>query len=101
MKPEKQKEYAKYVEINKSPYSKAVIDAGEGVMKLLDGGKNPEEAEKGLYGFGITGYQSGAAIQAVVHFHERGEEMRAWWNNKHGVKSNDGTVNPAIMTIDI
>ena len=99
MEKELQKEYEKYVKINKDGYSKAVIKAGEKVMKLLDEGKTPEEAEKGLYGNGLTGYMAGAAIQAVVHFHERGEEIREWWNARYGVKNAKGTVNPALMTI--
>jgi len=99
MKKELQKEYSHYVSINNDPYSKAVIRAGERVMTLLDEGKTPEEAEKGLNGDGLTGYMAGAAINAVVHFHERGKEIKEWWNAKYGVKNAKGVVNPAIITI--
>ena len=94
-----QKEYDRYVKINQDEYSKAIIKAGEVVMKLLDEGKTPEEAKKGLNGLDLTGYMAGATIQAVVHFHERGKEMKEWWNNQYGVKNAKGVVNPAIITL--
>ena len=39
MKKELQKEYEHYIEINQDGYSKAVVKAGEAVMKLKDGEK--------------------------------------------------------------
>lgn len=76
-------EYKKYIERNsKDSYSKACVEAGEAVMKLLDEGKSPEEAEKALDGIGLTGYMAGAAISGVCYFHERGDEMKQWWNRK-------------------
>lgn len=99
MKKELQKEYEFYVSKNQDGYGNACIKAGEAVMKLLDEGKSPEEAEKGLHGFGLTGFMAGAAIQGVCHFHERGEEMKEWWNNQYGVKNAKGVVNPAIVEV--
>jgi hypothetical protein len=101
MKKELKEEYDNYVKKNSEDgYSKAVVKAGEVVMKLLDEGKTPEEAEQGLYNLDLTGFMAGAAIQAVCHFHERGEEMKTWWNRSYGVENGEGVVNPAIMTIE-
>ncbi len=99
MKKELQKEYESYVSKNQDGYGKACIDAGEAVMKLLDEGKTPKEAEKGLHGNDLTGFMAGAAMHGVCYFHERGEEMKKWWNGKYGVKDGKGVVNPAIVTI--
>jgi len=100
MKQQLQKEYDHYVEINKDGYSSVVIRAGEVIMKLLDEGKSCEEAEKGLNGFGLTGYMAGATIQAVVRFHERGDEMKEWWNKHCGGSGEEkGTINPAFITL--
>lgn len=101
IKKELTAEYQKYVEINSGDgYSKATMKAGEVVMKLLDEGKTCEEAAKALYGQDLTGYMAGAAIQVVVHFHERGEEMKKWWNRSYGGTGEEkGTINPAIITI--
>lgn len=102
IKPELRAEYDEYVAKNQDPYGKCAIDAGESVMSLLDAGNTPEQAEKGLNGHGLTGFLAGCAIQGVVRFHERGEEMRVWWNKFNGVKEgedNGGVVNPAILTI--
>ena len=95
-----EKEYTHYIEVNSDPYSKAVIDAGEAVGTALDEGKTLQEAHDALYGGGLTGFMAGSAIQAVCHFHPRGEELRVWWNEKHGVKSDKGVVNPALITGD-
>lgn len=101
IKKEFQSEYDKYVEINSEDgYSKAVIDAGVAVMKLLDEGKTCEEAKKALYGQDLTGYMAGAVAQAVAHFHERGEEFNNFWNRKMGGTGKEkGTINPAIISI--
>ena len=95
-----EKEYIEYVEKNKDPYGKCAVDAGESVMKLLDEGKTCEESEKGLYGHDLTGFLAGCAISGVVKFHERGDEMKQWWNrNSGGDIQEDGVRNPAIITI--
>lgn len=100
IKPELQEEYKSYIEKNSDPYSKACIVAGEKVMNLLDEGKSPEEAEKGLNGQDLTGFMAGATISAVSHFHIRGEEMKVWWNrNQGGTPDERGVNNPAIITI--
>lgn len=99
MKKELQQEYESYVSKNQDPYGSACIKAGEAVMRLLDEGKTPAEAEDGMHGHDLTGFMAGAVAQAVVHFHERGEEFQAYWNKKFGSDSKEGVVNPAIVTI--
>lgn len=100
IKKELEAEYKDYVEKNNDPYGGQCVKAGEVVMNLLDEGKSCEEAEEGLHGFGLTGYMAGAAISAVCHFHERGDEMKAWWNrNQGGTPDENGVNNPAIITI--
>lgn len=102
--PGKEKEYAEYVQKNGDPYGAECVKSGEAVMALLDEGKSPEEAEKALYGRGLTGFMAGAAISGVVHFHQRGQEMKAWWNRKNPHGESDemsGTNNPAIVTLNI
>ena len=97
----KEKEYADYVAKNDDPYGKACVVAGEAVGKLLDEGKTPQEAEKGLHGNDLTGFMAGAAISGVVHFHPRGAELKAWWNKTNNGEPDEttGVNNPAIITI--
>ncbi len=101
IKPGLEEEYEKYVKINsEDEYSKVVISAGENVGKLLDEGKSPEEAEKGLHGFQLTGYMAGAVVSIINHFHPRGEEMNSFWNKSLGGTGEEkDTINPAILTI--
>ncbi len=102
IKPELLSEYNNYVETNgQDEYSKACVEAGEAVMKLLDEGKTCEEAEKGLHGKELTGFMAGATAMAVAHFHERGEEFNKFWNKSVGGTGEEkGTINPAILTIN-
>lgn len=101
IKKELEQDYKNYVEMNSDPYSKAVVSAGGEVMKLLDEGKTPEEAEKGLHGHDLTGFMAGAAVSGVVKYHERGEEMKVWWNRTSvGTSDENGVKNPAIVTIE-
>lgn len=100
VKPGLEEKYAGYVQKNQDEYGNACIVATAAVGKLLDEGKTPEEAEKGMHGFGITGFMAGAAAKAIVHFHPRGEEFKKFWN-KHvgGTGAEEGTINPALVTI--
>lgn len=101
VKPDKEEAYAKYVEINADDYSKACVDAGEAVGKMLDEGKTAEEALDGLKGHGLTGYMAAMAAKAVAHFHPRGEEVRVAWNKDYGHGDlKEGIINPAIMNVD-
>jgi len=98
----KEKEYKKYVRINsKDGYSSCVVRATEAVGKVLDEGKSPSDAmeikNKDLDE--LTGFMAGCLAKIIVHFHPRGKEFQKWWNSQYGVKSDKGTVNPAILKI--
>ena len=101
-----QEEYDKYVAVNKEDgdYSMGVINAGERVATALGENKSPEEAIEALTegdGDELTGYMAGAAIQAVCHFHERGEELRIAWNSRYKVPvEQKGIVNPALAVLN-
>lgn len=100
VKPGLEADYQKYVEINADEYSAQCVKSGEKVGALLDEGKTPEEALEGLKGDGITGFMAGAAINGVVHFHPRGEELKVAWNKLCGGTGEEkGTIDPSIITI--
>ena len=95
IKPGFEEKYKSYVEKNsKESYSKAVVDAGEAVGKLLDEGQTPEEAQQALYDRGLTRWMAGAAMTSVCRFNPRGEEMRKWWNSSFGQENAVGVFNP-------
>lgn len=98
----KEREYADYVAKNSDDYGAACVKAGEDVMRLLDEGRTPEEAEEGLHGHDLTGFMAGSAISGVCYFHKRGAEMKAWWNrNTSGTPDETtGVNNPAIITLE-
>ena len=103
IKQELEQDYKKYVEINKDDeYSKVCVDAGEVFGNTLDDGKTCDEAERTMLDAesGMTGFMVSMAMKAVAHFHPRGEEVRVWWNEKNGVKSDKNIVNTAILNID-
>lgn len=96
-------DYEKYVSINsEDEYSKACIDAGEAFGKALDDGKSMDEAERAMLDAedGLTGFMVSMTMKAVAHFHPKGEEVRVWWNEKNGVKSEKRIVNTAVLNIE-
>lgn len=108
--PEKLEEYNKYVETNsKDGYSRAVVDYAEQWAKLMQieiaNGRTQikdiaEETQKPLSYLGITGFMYGAAVKALAHFWQFGDELRRWHNKEYGVSEDKaGVVNPAILTI--
>ena len=106
--PEKQEEYAKYVENNsKDGYSRGVIEYAEYWAKLMQveisKGRTEikdiaEETQKPLGFLGITGFMYGCVIQTLAKFWNFGEELRRWHNKEYN-HDGDGVVNPAILTI--
>lgn len=52
-------------------------------------------------GFGITGFMYGWAVGFLAEGWVHGEELRVWHNAKYGVKADTGTVNPAIVTVEL
>lgn len=108
--PEKLEEYANYVETNSADgYSRCVVDYAEQWAKLMQieiaNGRThikdiAEETQKPLSYLGITGFMYGAAVQALAHFWQFGDELRRWHNKEYGVSEDkEGVVNPAILTI--
>lgn len=95
------KQWNGYVEKNQDEYGSAVIDVIVKVCTELDKGKKPEEAEAiGIKDSGITGYMAGVMASAIAHFHPRGDEFNKYWNKKcGGTGEEEGTINPAIITI--
>ena len=111
IKEGKETDYKKYVEINKDPYSSAVVRFGERWAELLEKAietngqpekvivllmdKTAREADTE----GITGFMYGCAVQALHEFWEYGDILNYYHNKSYGVDDNSGTVNPAILTI--
>ncbi len=94
-------EWDKYTTKNtKDFYSAGVVESAVNVMKALTAGADPKKAMATVPD-GITGFMAGCTASAVVHFHERGEEFKAWWNGQYGAKDATGVVNPAVLTIGI
>lgn len=94
--------WKKFVSANCTDYySFEVVVAASRVMRALDDGKTPAEALSAWDDCDLTGYMAGAAAGAVAQLHARGEEWRVFWNGQYGVApEQEGTVNPAIVTID-
>jgi hypothetical protein len=101
VKKELAKAWVDYATLNtKDFYSAGVVQSAVNVMEGLTKGMKPEEAE-GLVDGGITGFMMGCVASTVTHFHPRGDEFKAYWNGRWGVKDAKGVVNPAIITIGI
>ena len=94
--------YKKYVGVNQDDgYSKEIITRGEMFGNLVDEGKSFEEAEGAMVkGSGLTGFMVGALMSALSKYHERGDEIKSWWNKRSGGEPDENWVNnPAILTI--
>jgi len=59
----------------------SIIDQAIQGMKLLSKGKSPKDVIDKMYKDQVTGYIMQPAIEAIVQYHKRGEEMRLYWNN--------------------
>lgn len=106
MKLKNKELWDQYVEKNNDPYGSACIKVAEEVMKILDNNQEFDAHDIIIQGDnnaktgGITGFMAGAVASMVSQCHERGDEFRAKWNKSYGSNSKEGTVNPAILTID-
>lgn len=101
MKLKNEQLWDSYVEKNKDPYGGCCIRIAQKIMEKLDENK-PFDASNLISEVddeGITGFMAGAIASMVSQCHERGDEFRKSWNKDYGVKSESGTVNPAIITI--
>lgn len=102
-KPGLQEKYDHFAKINsEDEYSKGVITAIDGFAAALDEAKTLDEANDAMCKAepGLTGFMAGEAMKAIVHFHERGEEVKTWWNIRCGGTGEEkGTINPSILIL--
>lgn len=98
--------FAKWREINKDPYSAAVvryaetwarlmqaeIAKGRTVVECADATSHAADTE------GITGFMYGCAVSGLAKFWRHGEELRKWHNKEWG-QEGPGVVNPAVLII--
>jgi len=101
----------KSVEINSNnSYSKAITIYSKIWMNLMEekieaGAKLEDIAEetsnKADEGIGITGFMYGMSVNIISQVWEYGEQLRIWHNAKYGQPHPTGTVNPAIININI
>ena len=103
----KEEEFKKCIEINSHNfYSKSTIDymirwANMMEESISNGYKINDIAEETSHRAdnGITGFMYGCAVDLLSQFWEYGEDLKKWHNNQYGYEG-EGTVNPAIMTIE-
>lgn len=102
-----QKGWDNTVKINADPYGKACVDVTRRVMEILDEAPGPFDchdiicrADDNVKAGGITGFMAGCVASMIKQFHSRGDEFNKQWNKGYGVENSEGTVNPAIMTIN-
>lgn len=101
--------WGEFVELNTDPYGKACVDVAREAMMMLD---NDEEfsrdidthrlivkADERACAGGITGFMAGCVAHMITVCHDRGLEFQSAWNSHYGVTSDEGVVNPAILTI--
>lgn len=106
--------YLSYELVNSNDfYSRGVVDFSIRWANLMEekmkSGMTPEEVieqyadELGVAADtdGITGFMYGCAVSALARFWKHGEALRTWHNAKYDVKSESGTVNPAILTVAV
>jgi len=104
-----QTEYDAYKKLNSDdPYSEAIVLYSERWANLMEAqlaqGAALEDiandASNKADTDGISGYMYGAAVAALSHFWQHGEDLRKWHNKEYGYEG-DGTVNPAIVTVEV
>ena len=97
-------------EINSDdPYSKGVITFAERWMNLMEKGLETglelkhiwEACSRQADTEGITGFMYGAATSIIAQVWEHGEELRKLHNAKYNQPDAKGTVNPAIITVEV
>jgi len=106
IKQGKEEQYREYVAKNQDPYGKCAIDCAEIMGKFIDDGKSFQDAENLMLetpnGNELTGFLMGCVISGLVCYHEQGDEIKRWWNNKekYGTPDENGVNNPALLTIN-
>ncbi len=90
IKPGFEEKWKEYVEINsKEDYSKACITCTIKFCEYFEEGKTFDQAEKLLLrtklGKELTAMMVVMIIRGIIKYHPRGEEVKEWWNKKHGI----------------
>jgi hypothetical protein len=107
---EKEADWQKCQDINDDPYGKAIVDVVRKAMELLDQEEDTPidphalitRAEEAAGADGITGYMAGCVAGIISQCHSRGKEFNSAWNKSYGVEEEtEGTVNPALVTIEV
>jgi hypothetical protein len=107
MKLKNKEEWDQIVTINNDPYGSCVVryaerwanmmeqemESGKPLIEIADATSDKADTD------GITGYMYGCAVSILSEVWEHGEELRKWHNKEYGYEGN-GTVNPAIITIN-
>lgn len=101
------RKWEKELNFDRDPYTDAILkyatewaDAME--RRLSKGEKLIDIAERcEPKGHGVTGFMFGAAVLALAAHWVYGEELRRWHNAEYGQPDAKGTVNPALMTIEV
>ncbi len=108
-----EEEYEKYVETNSNdPYSKCIVTFSEQWAELMEekmeeGAKLVDIADSCMKevdnrdGMGITGFMYGCSVSGLGKFWVHGEDLRKWHNKEWGAPEVEGTVNPAVIAIDV
>ena len=107
--------WEEFVQINKDPYSEAVLRYAEIWARLMEGRIShgdtvagcAEEASHLADQEGITGFQYGCAVAILSKCWKHGEELRLWHNlrtqvSDEGKRANEkpgAVLNPAILRI--
>lgn len=80
IKPSLRQEFSAYLVKNPS-----IVDSLTKAVEGLDGNKTPMQVEDSLHAFTLTAEQVGLIAAALVKFHDRGDEFKAYWTKRNNV----------------
>ena len=107
----KEEDWKKIVAINqKDDYSKDCVIYAESWANLIENGmKTGLELENIAWDASfkaegieeITGFMVGMAAGILSEVWEHGDQLKIWWNKRHGMKPEQkGVANPALVTVE-
>jgi len=100
--------WQEFKDANQDGYGGAVVTYAERWAQLMqvemsNGGKLEDVADATSHEAdleGITGFMYGCAVSTLARCWKYGDQLRKWHNKQYGVSEEvEGTVNPAILTI--
>lgn len=93
---------------NQDSYGRYCVDCARLIMQWLDEREGAVDADAlireadQVHDGGLTGFQAGCVASIVSQLHSRGQEFRDSWNQAFGQPpGKEGTVNPAIITVEV